>query len=155
MGPGRHGDGINFLRGSQMRDQVKLLKVFVLLATFLAAFGVPAWTAPLTVHIYVADRGNSRIVQMNDISGAGWIVHGTSGSGVKQFSFPRGLFVDTAGRIYVADTDNHRIVRMNDISGKGWMAVGSAGGGPKQFNKPRSEERRVGEECRSRWAPYH
>ena len=123
--------------GSQMRDQVKLLKVFVLLATFLAAFGVPAWTAPLTVHIYVADRGNSRIVQMNDISGAGWIVHGTSGSGVKQFSFPRGLFVDTAGRIYVADTDNHRIVRMNDISGEGWMAVGSAGGGPKQFNKPR------------------
>ena len=24
-----------------------------------------------------------------------------------------------------------------------------------QFKKPRSEERRVGKECRSRWSPYH
>ena len=25
----------------------------------------------------------------------------------------------------------------------------------KQFEIPRSEERRVGKECRSRWSPYH
>ena len=25
----------------------------------------------------------------------------------------------------------------------------------QQFDKPRSEERRVGKECRSRWSPYH
>ena len=25
----------------------------------------------------------------------------------------------------------------------------------KVVNKPRSEERRVGKECRSRWSPYH
>ena len=25
----------------------------------------------------------------------------------------------------------------------------------KDFNKNRSEERRVGKECRSRWSPYH
>ena len=24
-----------------------------------------------------------------------------------------------------------------------------------QFDEPRSEERRVGKECRSRWSPYH
>ena len=24
-----------------------------------------------------------------------------------------------------------------------------------EFGKPRSEERRVGKECRSRWSPYH
>ena len=24
-----------------------------------------------------------------------------------------------------------------------------------KFMKPRSEERRVGKECRSRWSPYH
>ena len=24
-----------------------------------------------------------------------------------------------------------------------------------QFGEPRSEERRVGKECRSRWSPYH
>src|SRR5258708_28520385 len=26
---------------------------------------------------------------------------------------------------------------------------------PKGFLRPRSEERRVGKECRSRWSPYH
>ena len=25
----------------------------------------------------------------------------------------------------------------------------------KQWNEKRSEERRVGKECRSRWSPYH
>ena len=25
----------------------------------------------------------------------------------------------------------------------------------QEFNAPRSEERRVGKECRSRWSPYH
>ena len=25
----------------------------------------------------------------------------------------------------------------------------------KKVNQPRSEERRVGKECRSRWSPYH
>ena len=25
----------------------------------------------------------------------------------------------------------------------------------KSLNRPRSEERRVGKECRSRWSPYH
>ena len=27
--------------------------------------------------------------------------------------------------------------------------------GPKWCGKTRSEERRVGKECRSRWSPYH
>ena len=29
------------------------------------------------------------------------------------------------------------------------------GGGVKEIIKVRSEERRVGKECRSRWSPYH
>ena len=29
------------------------------------------------------------------------------------------------------------------------------GPGGKGFNSSRSEERRVGKECRSRWSPYH
>ena len=28
-------------------------------------------------------------------------------------------------------------------------------GGDKMYFAPRSEERRVGKECRSRWSPYH
>src|SRR5689334_24167946 len=35
--------------------------------------------------------------------------------------------------------------RVRTISRKGWMATFRA----------RSEERRVGKECRSRWSPYH
>src|SRR5260364_399890 len=27
--------------------------------------------------------------------------------------------------------------------------------GPLEYSLPRSEERRVGKECRSRWSPYH
>src|SRR3712207_4284436 len=27
--------------------------------------------------------------------------------------------------------------------------------GPRRLPRPRSEERRVGKECRSRWSPYH
>src|SRR2546426_182056 len=117
-------------------DLGRLCRVSVLLATFLAVLSVPAGTAPAG-YVYVADRGNNRIVRMNDMSGAGWIVLGTSGSGAKQFNFPRGLFVDTAGRLYVADTENHRVVRVNDMTGAGWTAIGSVGAGPQQFNKPR------------------
>ena len=38
----------------------------------------------------------------------------------------------------------------------GLTVSGSQGGGrPAPAPKPRSEERRVGKECRSRWSPYH
>src|SRR3712207_9192042 len=33
--------------------------------------------------------------------------------------------------------------------------VRAAGGFPVEFMTIRSEERRVGKECRSRWSPYH
>ena len=39
--------------------------------------------------------------------------------------------------------------------GFGDAAVGDAGGGPAFGACDRSEERRVGKECRSRWSPYH
>ena len=32
---------------------------------------------------------------------------------------------------------------------------GSAGHSHKSYPRTRSEERRVGKECRSRWSPYH
>ena len=31
----------------------------------------------------------------------------------------------------------------------------AAGASPTMAHHPRSEERRVGKECRSRWSPYH
>ena len=33
--------------------------------------------------------------------------------------------------------------------------IGVGGGGNNAVNRMRSEERRVGKECRSRWSPYH
>src|SRR3712207_9150426 len=39
------------------------------------------------------------------------------------------------------------------IAGMLPIAIGSGEG--SQFRAPRSEERRVGKECRSRWSPYH
>ena len=33
--------------------------------------------------------------------------------------------------------------------------AGQDGGGARRFQYKRSEERRVGKECRSRWSPYH
>ena len=32
---------------------------------------------------------------------------------------------------------------------------GFSAAGKRQLDDPRSEERRVGKECRSRWSPYH
>ena len=35
------------------------------------------------------------------------------------------------------------------------LATGEAAGAEPERILPRSEERRVGKECRSRWSPYH
>ena len=37
----------------------------------------------------------------------------------------------------------------------GWIHHGGRGVANRGIHGPRSEERRVGEECRSRWAPEH
>ena len=37
------------------------------------------------------------------------------------------------------------------VLGSGALKIGQAG----EFDYSRSEERRVGKECRSRWSPYH
>ena len=40
----------------------------------------------------------------------------------------------------------------DDLEGEG---EGAKGEGPQTGSGARSEERRVGKECRSRWSPYH
>ena len=57
-------------------------------------------------------------------------------------------------------TSQERFVEMKTWSGD-WVIAFLAGGAlvvlliSAAFSVPRSEERRVGKECRSRWSPYH
>src|SRR3989449_9063857 len=50
-----------------------------------------------------------------------------------------------------------RVVREECVGGEeeGWGAVAALGGAQRREGFLRSEERRVGKECRSRWSPYH
>ena len=43
----------------------------------------------------------------------------------------------------------------NSEDGINWIKIGDVEKGGKYIYKTRSEERRVGKECRSRWSPYH
>ena len=73
--------------------------------------------------IYVADTGNSRIVQITDITGAGFIALGTAGSGTNQFNGPTAVTTDAAGNIYIADGGNSRLVEVADMSGTNWTIL--------------------------------
>ena len=74
-------------------------------------------------HIWVADAGNNRIVEFDNLGGANWKTLGSSGTGTNQFNAPSSIAFDAQGRIYVADTGNNRLVRIDNISGQNWMTL--------------------------------
>jgi Bacterial Ig-like domain/NHL repeat len=91
--------------------------------------------------IYVTDNDGSndmvsRVVRMDDMTGAGFTSYGTWGSGTGQFNRPWGLAVDSTFHIYIADGPNQRIVRMDDMAGTNWTALGTLGTGADQFYAP-------------------
>lgn len=86
--------------------------------------------------VYIADTGNNRIVQVSDIFGSNWVNLGKLGSGVKQFSAPWGIALDSSGKIYVSDSGNCRIVRMDNLQGANWISFGTCGSGTGQFSSP-------------------
>ena len=91
--------------------------------------------------IYVGDgftttTHSDRIVRISDMTGAGWTTFGSSGGGVNQFSFPRGMTVYGLDSIYVADEINHRIVMFHGMTGAGWTTLGTQGFGTNQFIDP-------------------
>ena len=51
--------------------------------------------------IYVVDGGNSRLVRMDDMTGAGWTTLGTYGSGTSQFVYPNSVFVKPQSEVIV------------------------------------------------------
>jgi sugar lactone lactonase YvrE len=95
-----------------------------------------------TGHIYLtdSDRGSgnsfSRIVRMDDITGANFTAYGSFGSGVGQFAGVWAISVDASGHIYIADFDNARIVRIDDMTGTNWTTLGTFGVGVGEFFAP-------------------
>ena len=69
------------------------------------------------------------------------------------------------GIAHVNSTFNNTIITFTDPTGNvvSWASSGASGFKGSRKNTPftaqkallRSEERRVGKECRSRWSPYH
>jgi streptogramin lyase len=116
------------------------LSVTLLLLFIVGSGGAKAPAS--SAGIFVADAGNNRIVRIDDMAGSGWSTLGgpAPGGGTNQFSNPRGVAVDTAGRIYVSDAGNNRIVRIDDMTGAGWTTLGgpAAGRGTNQFSDLRS-----------------
>ena len=85
--------------------------------------------------LFIADSNHNRIVITNlegdvlDIAGNGETGRNDGTFKDASFHHPQGMALQ-GDNLYVADTENHLI-------------------------RKRSEERRVGKECRSRWSPYH
>ena len=59
------------------------------------------------------------------------------------------------GTLVISESGERRICQAVRIGGVGVVGNFHATGGPSADEQCRSEERRVGKECRSRWSPYH
>src|SRR2546422_11071099 len=73
--------------------------------------------------------------------------------------FRSGFAASAAGHVYaVLGAKRGGGLYRSDDGGEHWRFVNGderLWGRDGDFNEVRSEERRVGKECRSRWAPYH
>lgn len=88
-------------------------------------------------HLYIADKGNHRIVRLDDMDGKGWAtLGGEKGTEAGQLDSPQSVYVDGSEHIYIADTGNSRIVRTDDMAGKNWTNLGRKGDGNAQFTLP-------------------
>ncbi len=91
-------------------------------------------------HVYVADSGNNRIVELDAwgefVKAWGWGVKdgspelqtcttatgcqaGSAGGGAGQLNGPQGVSVDAAGDIYVVDRENQRVEKFDPSAGPG------------------------------------
>jgi sugar lactone lactonase YvrE len=66
---------------------------------------------PRTGDVYVTELGalGSSRIQEFDASGEPIVAFGSAGSGAGEFSYPRGLAIDSSGDLYVADAGNDRV----------------------------------------------
>src|SRR3989442_15054096 len=75
------------------------------------------------------------------------------------FAYPyKEHLIHEAVRNYLASLrqGTHKVKNRSEVSGSGKKPFRQKGTGrARQGGNRRSEERRVGKECRSRWSPYH
>lgn len=77
--------------------------------------------------LVIADRGNDRIVRVDDFGGGSWRTLGATGTGDGELRRPKGVAVDVNGRLWIADSGNRRLVRVDDITGSDWQSFGVSG----------------------------
>ena len=53
------------------------------------------------------------------------------------------------------ECNNYNAIDENKLKKASVVIFSPGPGSPKDYPTTRSEERRVGKECRSRWSPYH
>jgi sugar lactone lactonase YvrE len=65
--------------------------------------------------VYVADRGNDRIIRWVKGATQGSVIVGGNGGGRQsnQLNWPVGLSFDRHGNLYVVDSGNHRVQKFN------------------------------------------
>ena len=103
----------------------------------LVLLGVGVCGADDSLHIYVPDCNNHRIIRIDDMTGSGWVSYGTEGSGVGEFYRTTAVAIGPEGRVYIADFGNDRIVRIDNMSGEGWVSLGTEGSGIGELSGPR------------------
>jgi prepilin-type N-terminal cleavage/methylation domain-containing protein len=98
--------------------------------------------------MYVADYANNRIRKMtpagvvSTLAGSGTTGSSDGTGAAAQFSYPRGVAVDSSGTMYVADYANHRIRKITPAGVVSTLAGSTASfadgtGAAAQFNYPR------------------
>ena len=105
--------------------------------------GIPKGIAVDASSIYVTDTSPlgpppnfpSGDLQKFSLAGAFQATIGSPGTGTGQFSFPRGIALDTSGNIFVADTFNNRIQKFNS-AGIHQLTIGSMGSADGQLENP-------------------
>ncbi len=108
------------------------VKALILLCMMIAS----SFSFTDSLHIYIADWYNHRIVRIDDMSGSGWIEFGSFGDSIGSFDGPCSVIESSDGKIYVTDRGNDRVIRIDDMTGVGWIELGG-------FTWPRSIEQDI------------